>query len=154
MFSCFWSQCVHMCVYISGLTHTILYQSSHLTAALVAQRQSADVTVIVWVGVCVLTKPSFRTCKNIWTGPTCCSAACFDELLLHSPRRRRRRKATMMEGRKRLRKRERSSCKYERVASGEQVSLPLIHLRAATVAPTLTACPTRTPTQGSRGSDG
>lgn len=47
-----------MCVaYASRLTHTILYQSSHL-AALVALSQSADVTVIVWVCVCVLTNPS------------------------------------------------------------------------------------------------
>lgn len=40
--------CACICVaYASRLTHSILYQSSHLTAALVAPRQSADVTVIV-----------------------------------------------------------------------------------------------------------
>lgn len=44
----FCRRCVCMCVaYASGLTHTILYQSSHLTAPSVALKQSADVTVIV-----------------------------------------------------------------------------------------------------------
>lgn len=40
------SVCVCVCVADAHM-HTILYQSSHLTAAVVAPRQSADVTVIV-----------------------------------------------------------------------------------------------------------
>lgn len=84
MFTCVFEDSVCMCVAYAS-RHTILYQSSHLTAALVAPRQSADVTVIVWVCVCVLTKPSsFLVCKNIWTGPTRCSPACCDELLLYA----------------------------------------------------------------------
>lgn len=48
MFTCVSEDCVCMCVAsASQLTHTILSQSSHLTAALVALRQSADVRVIV-----------------------------------------------------------------------------------------------------------
>jgi len=46
--------------YAGWLTHGILYQSSHLIAGSVAPRQSANVTVIVWVCVCVKNPPPSR----------------------------------------------------------------------------------------------
>lgn len=151
MFTCAFEDCECVCAWVSVDLHTPSC-TNHLpwTAALVALRQSGDVTVIVRVCFRVLTKPSsFLACKNIWTGPTRCSPACCDKLSPPRCRRRRRRKEGNKDGRagKGLRQRKRSSCKDEGVDSGEQVSLPLTGCRCGPPPPTLR--PTCTPTQGS-----